>query len=108
MRFFGGPAGLAPAGTKGGDQVFSDGNSSLRLALAARSPKRGVSLGTDAGGWHHTVVTATPGVPGDSGLDGHAATRVTLANGTEPFSSTLDGRLMRQLAAGLDSMLRRV
>ncbi len=31
------------------------------------SPKYGTSLGTDSGGWNHTVYTATPGIPGDSG-----------------------------------------
>lgn len=67
VKFFGGPTAVTPSGTAAGDQVFSYGSSSLRLGLAALSPKRGVSLGTDAGGWNHTVVTVTPGVPGDSG-----------------------------------------
>ena len=26
-----------------------------------------MSLGTDSGGWNHTVYTVTPGIPGDSG-----------------------------------------
>ena len=29
--------------------------------------KEGASLGQDAGGWNHTVFTASPGIPGDSG-----------------------------------------
>ena len=31
------------------------------------SPKRGISLGDAGNGWSHTVYTATPGIPGDSG-----------------------------------------
>lgn len=39
----------------------------LRLGISQPSPKRGWSLGDGAGGWTHTVYTATPGIPGDSG-----------------------------------------
>ena len=46
---------------------MSYGNSSLRLGLRDTSPKRGVSLGDALDGWTHTVYTATPGIPGDSG-----------------------------------------
>jgi hypothetical protein len=63
---WGGPNGLA-SGTGLLEQVYSYGNSSLRLGLAPLSPKTGVSLGTDSGGWNTTVYTLTPGVPGDSG-----------------------------------------
>jgi hypothetical protein len=35
--------------------------------VATLSPKKGKSLGTDSGGWNHTVYTVTPGIPGDSG-----------------------------------------
>ncbi len=66
VPFFGGPTGLG-GGTAPGDNVYSYGNSSLRLGLTQLSPKRGVSLGDDAGGWTHTVYTVTPGIPGDSG-----------------------------------------
>jgi hypothetical protein len=41
--------------------------------VTALSPKEGLSLGDDGNGWSHTVYTATPGIPGDSGsafLDG--------------------------------------
>jgi hypothetical protein len=50
-----------------GDKVLSYGNSSLRLGLAALSPKEGLSTGQTGGGWTHEVYTVTPGVPGDSG-----------------------------------------
>ena len=64
---FGGPVGLDTDGTRAGDPVVSYGNSGLRFGLRATSPKRGVSLGTGFEGWTHTVYTATPGIPGDSG-----------------------------------------
>lgn len=66
VPFFGGPTGLA-TGTAFGDDVYSYGNSSLRLGLSPLSPKRGTSLGDSPGGWSTTVYTVTPGIPGDSG-----------------------------------------
>jgi hypothetical protein len=66
VPYWGGPTGLGGA-TGTGDDVFSYGNSSLRLGITTLSPKKGKSLGTDSGGWNHTVYTATPGIPGDSG-----------------------------------------
>jgi hypothetical protein len=77
VKFWGGPTGINRTGTAAGDNVYSYGNSSLRLGLQDLSPKRGYSLGTDSGGWNHSVYTVTPGIPGDSGsafLDaqGHA------------------------------------
>ena len=67
VPFFGGPVGLRSAPTAFGDTVVSYGNSSLRFGLSDLSPKYGRSLGTDSGGWNHTVYTVTPGIPGDSG-----------------------------------------
>ena len=62
---WGGPTGLA--GSTGFlEQVYSYGNSELR-PVPLLSPKTGVSLGSDSGGWQQTVYTLTPGVPGDSG-----------------------------------------
>src|SRR3954447_12786495 len=77
IPFWGGPNGTNTSGTQPGDEVESYGNSELRLGISALSPKEGKSLGDDANGWTHTVYTATPGIPGDSGsafLDasGHA------------------------------------
>ena len=66
VPFFGGPTGLATS-TSTLQQVYSYGNSSLRLGLSPLSPKFGVSLGADSGGWNHPVYTLTPGIPGDSG-----------------------------------------
>lgn len=67
IPFWGGPTGLNTVGTAAGDQVYSVGNSGLRFGMEELSPKTGVSLGTDGGGWNHPVYTVTPGVPGDSG-----------------------------------------
>jgi hypothetical protein len=64
---WGGPNGVNSAGTGLGDDVYSYGNSSLRLGLMLLSPKRGISVLTDGNGWNHTVYTLTPGIPGDSG-----------------------------------------
>jgi hypothetical protein len=66
VPFWGGPVGLG-AGTTAGDDVYSYGNSELRLGISQLSPKRGLSLGDDANGWTTTVYTVTPGIPGDSG-----------------------------------------
>ena len=73
---FGGPNGVAEAPDTGAD-VYSYGNSELRLGVKQLSPKQGKVLFTDGGGLSRTVYTATPGIPGDSGsgfLDssGHA------------------------------------
>jgi hypothetical protein len=69
VPFWGGPSGLAPASSSAGDQVFSYGNSIVRLGVSALSPKFGVSLGDleGSGGWSQDVYTLTPGIPGDSG-----------------------------------------
>jgi hypothetical protein len=66
VPYWGGPTGLGDA-TAQLEDVFSYGNSSLRAGVQTLSPKKGKSLGTDSGGWNHTVYTVTPGIPGDSG-----------------------------------------
>jgi hypothetical protein len=66
IPFWGGPTGVTGS-TQAGDKVLTYGNSSLRGGVRALSPKEGVSLGQDGGGWNHQVYTATPGIPGDSG-----------------------------------------
>jgi hypothetical protein len=66
VPYWGGPTGLGGA-TAQGDNVYSYGNSELRGGVTTLSPKEGLSLGTDSGGWNHTVYTVTPGIPGDSG-----------------------------------------
>ena len=66
VPYWGGPTGVGGA-TAQGEDVLSYGNSSLRFGVTLLSPKKGKSLGTDSGGWNHTVYTVTPGIPGDSG-----------------------------------------
>jgi hypothetical protein len=73
VPFWGGPSGINTTGTSVGDPVYSYGNSELRLGISTLSPKVGVSIGDDFGGWVHRIYTVTPGIPGDSGsavLDG--------------------------------------
>ena len=69
VPFWGGPNGLAASVSKSGEQVYSYGNSILRLGISALSPKTGVSLGEaeESAGWSQELYTVTPGVPGDSG-----------------------------------------
>jgi hypothetical protein len=62
---FGGPTGVGTAAV--GSTIFSYGNSSLRLGLTLLSPKQGLVLLSEGGGWSSTVFTVTPGIPGDSG-----------------------------------------
>ena len=66
VPFFGGPTALGSTAASGSN-VYSYGNSSLRLGLTPLSPKRGVAISTTAGAWSTTVYTVTPGIPGDSG-----------------------------------------
>jgi len=63
---FGGPFGVGGRSATG-DDVFSYGNSSLRLGITFLSPKYGKVVRTTGNGWSRTVYTATPGIPGDSG-----------------------------------------
>ncbi len=67
VPFWGGPTGINTAGAGAGSRVYSYGNSGLRFGLEELSPKTGISVGTDGGGWNHPVYTLSPGVPGDSG-----------------------------------------
>ncbi|HMI81561.1 MAG TPA: serine protease [Solirubrobacterales bacterium] len=63
---FGGPTGLGTVGDLG-STVYSYGNSELRGGIAKLSPKQGIVIQNEGGGWSHDVATLTPGVPGDSG-----------------------------------------
>ena len=63
---FGGPTGVGTVGGLG-STVYSYGNSELRGGVTKLSPKQGVVVQNEGGGWSHIVVTLTPGVPGDSG-----------------------------------------
>ena len=66
IPFWGGPTGLTSTVPRLAT-VLSYGNSSLRGGLEQLKPKQGKSLGQAGGGWTHTVLTLTPGIPGDSG-----------------------------------------
>lgn len=63
---FGGPTGIGGVGDLG-STVYSYGNSSLRAGVTKLSPKQGIVVQNEAGGWSHIVITLTPGIPGDSG-----------------------------------------
>ncbi len=67
VPFFGGPTAVDTDGLPAGERVFTYGNSPLRMGVSALSPKVGVSAGDTGAGFGHLVVTASPGVPGDSG-----------------------------------------
>jgi hypothetical protein len=66
IPFWGGPTGLT-ASVASQSKVLSYGNSELRFGISQLSPKQGIQLSQDSGGWNHQVYTATPGIPGDSG-----------------------------------------
>jgi hypothetical protein len=63
---FGGPTRVGTVGGLG-STVYSYGNSELRGGITKLSPKQGVVVQNEGGGWSHVVVTLTPGIPGDSG-----------------------------------------
>jgi hypothetical protein len=67
IPFWGGPTSLG-TGAASFTEVYSYGNSSLRLGITALSPKYGYTTNNSpSGGWTHNVYTGTPGIPGDSG-----------------------------------------
>jgi len=63
---FGGPTAVGSAGELG-STVYSYGNSSLRGGVTKLSPKQGIVIQNEGGGWSHVVATLSPGIPGDSG-----------------------------------------
>ncbi len=63
----GGPTGVGGPGAGLGDTVFTYGNSSLRAGISQLRPKQGVVIQSEGSNWSRTVLTATPGIPGDSG-----------------------------------------
>jgi hypothetical protein len=63
---FGGPTGVGAVGNLG-STVYSYGNSELRGGVTKLSPKQGIVIQSEGGGWSHVVATLTPGIPGDSG-----------------------------------------
>lgn len=101
---WGGPVGLGTGGLSLGQQVFSYGNSELRLGITQLSPKTGISNGDQGAGWSHGTTMVTPGIPGDSGsglLDstGHAVGVLsTLGIGVPDLSTNNWGDLSKELA----------
>ena len=67
VPFFGGPRGVDTDGTRPGEVLHSYGNSELRGGVAKLSPKQGIVIQNEGGGWSHDALTVTPGIPGDSG-----------------------------------------
>lgn len=63
---FGGPTGVGTVGNLG-STAYSYGNSELRGGITKLSPKQGIVVQNEGGGWSHIVITLTPGIPGDSG-----------------------------------------
>jgi hypothetical protein len=63
---FGGPTGVGTVGDLG-STVYSYGNSELRGGITKLSPKQGIVIQNEGGGWSHIVSTLSPGIPGDSG-----------------------------------------
>jgi hypothetical protein len=63
---FGGPTEIGTVAGLG-SIVYSYGNSELRGGVTKLSPKQGVVVQNEGDGWSHDVLTATPGIPGDSG-----------------------------------------
>jgi hypothetical protein len=76
---WGGPTGLAPAGSWPTNGYRGYGNSSLRQGITLLSPMWGWGIGNyNARGWLRQAYTLLPAVPGDSGMglqttDGRAA-----------------------------------
>jgi hypothetical protein len=103
VPFWGGPTALAGTTAADDDAVYSYGSSSVRAGAAPLGPKRGLVIGRQGHGWSHDVLTATPGVPGDSGsgfLDAQGralGTLSTLAVAPVPASNGV-GDLPRELA----------
>ncbi|MEA2619199.1 MAG: hypothetical protein QOE72_4982 [Chloroflexota bacterium] len=64
---WGGPVGISTGGTSPSDPIYGYGHSELAMGLSLLGSKQGVSLGDSGRGWSHRVLTASPGIPGDSG-----------------------------------------
>ena len=64
VPFWGGPDGLASGVAATGGQVYTYGNSILRLGVSVLSPKTGLSLGEteESNGWSQQVYTVSPGI----------------------------------------------
>ncbi|HEV2888754.1 MAG TPA: serine protease [Frankiaceae bacterium] len=100
VPFWGGPGALAQ-GAASFTEVYTYGNSSLRLGFTPVSPKQGYTVNNNpSGGWTHTVYTVSPGIPGDSGsafLDASGNALGTLSTVSATGSNGV-GNLANELA----------
>ena len=67
LPFFGGPQGVRDSGLAPGAALFGLANPGAAEERAALRPRVGTGGDDVGGGWGHTVYTASPGVPGESG-----------------------------------------
>lgn len=69
LPYWGGPTGLSKAAVRVGDSVYGYGRSSLRPEKSRLSRQAATAMTDSVGdqGWSHTITSASPGLPGDSG-----------------------------------------
>jgi hypothetical protein len=67
VPYFGGPTALGTGPVAAGEPVATFGNSPTRQGIDAIDVKQGYVVGASRDGWSFRIVTATPGIPGDSG-----------------------------------------
>ena len=67
IPYFGGPTELRRTPAPGGEAVATFGNSPTRQGIDAIDVKQGYVIGSGDDGWSYRILTATPGIPGDSG-----------------------------------------
>jgi hypothetical protein len=65
LPVFGGPTGRGVG--RAGESVYTYGNSGIREGVPVTSPKRGLIVERNFGGWNYDLYTLSPGLPGDSG-----------------------------------------
>jgi hypothetical protein len=75
-----------------GEDLYTVGDSSLRLGISTLGPKYEYSTGMTGDGWIHRTYAVSPGIPGDSG-SGHmdadgAAMGVTSTLALAPFAGS--------------------
>lgn len=67
IPYFGGPTGLRSTAAPNGEAVATFSNSPTRQGIDAIDVKQGYVVGAADEGWGYRIITATPGIPGDSG-----------------------------------------
>ena len=93
VPFFGGPVGLDSDGLPAGEQVYSYGNSPLRMGIEQLSPKVGVSAGAgaDTGAGAGEKSQASRG--GECGGGGRARSGVPLSSASRPRATAAPSRI---------------